>query len=213
MIEWILLGGGLYLMSARATPPAPREVPVPGGLTTRFDGIFRRHCPGIPVPFLRALAKNESDFNPLDTQGPAWGLMQVVESVRREHFERTGRAATRRELLDPEVNVEVACALLSKIAKNYHKNHPRTLAIDWGSRRWVELLVAGWNAGWSRGGGVQHVVAAMERNGYRSAEITIDTMQKAALDLPRAARFLKMPARLRWWRRVADAYMAQIGQA
>jgi len=205
-----LTAAGLFLLvsSSRSAPAAPP----PRGYTDRFDGIFRRHCPGIPVEFMRALAKLESDFDPLDTQGPAWGLMQVVEVVRRDFYKKTGRAAERGDLLNPELNVEIACGVISRITKNYHKHHPQTLRVNWRDRRWVELVVAGWNAGYSEAAGVGYVVGEMERRGARAADVTIDTMQRAALDLPKASRFLKMPARLRWWRRVADAYEAQTGQ-
>lgn len=211
MIEtWLVAGGALLLLSRTAS--ASTVAPPPPGYTAAYDGIFRSFCPGIPVEFMRALAKRESNFNPHDTEGPAWGLMQVVEVVRRDFLKKTGRAAARQDLLDPALNVEIACGVLGRITKNYHRYHPQTLRVNWRDRRWVELVVAGWNAGYSEKAGVGYVVGEMEKRGARAADVTIDTMARAASSLPRAAEFLSMPHRLRWWRSVADAYFAQVGQ-
>lgn len=210
MIEKWLVAGGLLLLAGKSAQAAPV---LPAGFTTQYDPLFQRHCRGIPVEFMRALAKRESNFNPNDTQGPAWGLMQVVEVVRRDFFKKTGRAAARSDLLDPGLNVEIACGTLSRIIKNYQKHHPRTLSMNWNSRRWIELLVAGWNAGYSEAAGVGYVVGVMESQGLGAPEITAASVQAQAARLSRASRFLAMPHRLTWWRSVADAYIAQTGQA
>lgn len=208
---WIAAAGVLLLAGSASATPRP---PLPRGYTDKFDPIFRSECRGIPVEFMRALVKHESDFDPFDTQGPAWGLVQVVEVVRRDYFKQTGRVGRREDLLDAQTNVRVACDLLAKISKAYQRNHSGTLAINWNSRRWIELFVAGWNAGYSEAAGVGYVVGQMERRGASAGDVTVETMQAAALELPRASRFLQMPARLRWWKRVADAYAAQqSGQA
>ena len=47
-----------------------------------FDKIFLAEGQGIPVPYLRALAKRESNNNPREQKGPAWGLLQVGVSPK-----------------------------------------------------------------------------------------------------------------------------------
>ena len=53
-------------------------------LSRMFDPLFREHGHGLPITYLRALAKRESNMNPLEATGPAWGLLQVTEVVRND---------------------------------------------------------------------------------------------------------------------------------
>jgi len=47
----------------------------------------------------------ESNLNPRSNEGPAWGLLQVIEVVRTDYNERHGTSYRRADLLDPVVNV------------------------------------------------------------------------------------------------------------
>ncbi len=111
-----------------------------------FDQVFAAYGHGIPVPYLRALALRESDMNPRLSSGPAWGLLQVIEVVRQDYNQRTGSTFTRKDLLDPAVNVTIASSALALIVKSFAQNHPRiaNLQPNWSNPRFVELLTFGW---------------------------------------------------------------------
>ncbi len=200
----MIVGGSLFLL-ARSS----RAMEDTGVLPRTYDPLFRKHCSGIPVPYLRALAKRESDFDPDDASGPAWGLMQVTESVRREHNARSGDDVTRPHLLNPDTNVRVACGELRRILTGFAR-HPRSLSANWKSRRWVELFSQGWNAGWSDASGVGFVVGTLESRGVHPSDITIDSVHSAALELSDATRFLRIPGRVEFARKVANTYFREI---
>ncbi|MBE7448920.1 MAG: lytic transglycosylase domain-containing protein [Kofleriaceae bacterium] len=106
------------------TAPAPR-----GELPRHFDPIFERHRGELPVEYLRALAVRESNMNPGERTGPAWGLLQVIEVVRLDFNKAHGTRVTRAQLLDPETNVRVACWLLNAICASYRHNHPEVVPL------------------------------------------------------------------------------------
>ena len=112
-----LLGGGLALgafvvraSAARAAAPSVLVVddwlkknrPAQAAVSRRFDPLFRKYGRGLPVAYLRSLAKRESNLNPNESDGPAWGLLQVVEVVRRDFNERHGTSYARRDLWSRE---------------------------------------------------------------------------------------------------------------
>lgn len=185
-------------------PPA-----VAGAVSRRFDPIFRQYGRGLPVAYLRALAKRESNLNPLDRQDPAWGLLQVIEVVRRDYNERHQTRYTREDLLDPRVNVMIASDLLRRIVTSYGKNHPGVpnLQEDWSHRPFVELLTFGWNAGYSERGGVGLVARYLERLG-RHGDITIDTIHANARAAG-ASRHLSNAKKVAWCKSVARLYLAE----
>ena len=130
----------------RAASPSTSTGRPPAASTHRWDAIFERHGGGLPVAFLRALASRESDLNPDSHDGPAWGLLQVVEVVRRDYNARHGTHHTREDLLDPAINVTIASELLRAIIASYQKHHPEVpnLQADWGNPRFTEMLIFGW---------------------------------------------------------------------
>lgn len=182
--------------------------------TERFDRFFRRHCPTVPLPYLRSLAKHESDFDPLDAEGPAHGLLQVVEVVREGYNRRFGTAFTRAQLLDPNVNVQIACELIARIAAVLPANHPQAIpAPSWTDPRFVGLVTFAWNAGFSEASGMGLVLGKMERAGIRPQDIHIDSVLLAAREIPDPqARFLKLSIRAEFSKRVVRDYFAQISQ-
>lgn len=210
----LAVAGGVLVLAARKSPAQSIQT-VNRLFTGRFDPVFRRHCPGIPVPYLRALAKHESDFDPSEASGPAHGLLQVTEKVRLGFNERFGTAHSRADLLSPSVNAEIACDLIARIARVLPKNHPVALPrVAWLDPRFVGIVTLAWNAGFSEASGMGFVLGKMERAGLKPSQITIDSVHDFALGIPNPkARFLKIPGRLEFARRVTDDYMAQISQS
>jgi soluble lytic murein transglycosylase-like protein len=174
----------------------------------RWDDVFARYGGGLPVAYLRALAIRESDLNPADRSGPAWGLLQVAEVVRRDYNKKRGTSHTRAELLDPRTNVTIASDLLRTIIASYRKHHSgvANLQLDWGNPRFVELLTYGWNAGFSERGGVGRVVRYLKANG--ATDITIDTVHANAVGAG-ASRHLARADKVRWCKGVAALFQRE----
>ncbi len=196
-------------MPAVATAPAPRRPsePKPAARAERtklasrsYDPLFSEYGRDIPVAYLRALAHHESALNPRATDGPAWGLLQVVEVVRKDYNQRHGTRYERRDLLDPAVNVAIASDVLARIIDGYARFHPEApnLQVDWTNPLFVELLTFGWNAGYSERGGVGRVATYLSRRGFD--DFTIDDVAATArqagasphLSNPRKVRFSKL---------------------
>ena len=178
----------------------------------RFDRIFDMYRDSIPIEFLRALAKRESSLNPEESKGPAWGLMQIVEVVRKDYNQAHGTRYTRRDLLDPAINVAIACWLLRFIIAQYakHQDGVPNLRADWSNPRFVELLVFGWNAGFSASGGVLKVVRYLKERGV--TDITIDVVFKHAREAG-AARHVSNATKLRWCKSVVRLYEQELAAA
>ncbi|MCE9575699.1 MAG: lytic transglycosylase domain-containing protein [Deltaproteobacteria bacterium] len=162
------------LAQPKGGPPpaaAPARTPPIAGptqpITREFDPIFAANGHGVPVAYLRALAAHESDMHAGISDGPAIGLLQVVDAVRTDHNVRYGTQLTRADLLVPATNVDVATSALRRIIDSYQRNHPAiaNLREDWTNLRFVELVTLGWNAGWSERAGLGRVARYLERNG------------------------------------------------
>lgn len=215
---WLLAGGtALGALAARASADVATRGVVPPDATPpansrrvsrRFDPIFREFGRGLPLAYLRSLAKRESNLDPADSQGPAWGLLQITEVVRRDYNERNGTRYARKELLDPRINTTIAAELLTRIIASYRRNHPKVenLQLDWANPRFVELLTFGWNAGYSERGGLGRVVRYLKDRGIRA--ITVDIVTAAA-ETAGAARFLSMPQRVAWSKSVARLHASE----
>jgi soluble lytic murein transglycosylase-like protein len=129
-------------------------------LSRRFDPLFARYGAPMPVAFLRALAKKESDMNPLSAEGNHWGLLQASRSSVETYNKKHGTSYRFEDVLNPEVNVKVASAALRRMMASYKKNHPHTPSManqNFANPEFVKLLLAGWNSGWSERGGVGRV--------------------------------------------------------
>jgi len=183
----------------------PTRVPSSPPLSRAFDPVFERYRDGIPIEYLRALATRESDMKPAERSGAAWGLLQIVEDVRGGYNHAHGTHYTREHLLDPAVNVAMACWLLRTIIASYAKHHPDVpnLRADWNNRQFVELLTYGWNAGYSEGGGVGHVARYLARRGV--TDLTIDMVHTYA-PAAGASRHLRRADKVRWCKGVASLY-------
>ena len=174
----------------------------------RFDRIFDRHRGSIPIEYLRALAMRESDMNPEERSGPAWGLMQIVEAVRTHYNQARGTKHTREDLLDPEINVAIACWLLRLIIRSYAKHHPDVphLRADWDNPRFAELVTFGWVAGYSARGGVIRVVSYLKER--HDTDITIDRVHQHA-NAAGASRHLSNPRKVAWSKGVVRLYQRE----
>jgi hypothetical protein len=173
-----------------------------------YDDVFAGSGRGLPVPYLRALALHESDMRPRLADGPAWGLMQVIEVVREDFNRRERKNFMRSDLLDAAVNVTIAASSLALIAKSYAANHPSSpnLQANWRNPQFVALLTFGWNAGWSERGGVGRVASFLEQRG---ADVTINSVFDAA-KASGASPHLANPMKLAFAKQVARQYFAEL---
>jgi hypothetical protein len=185
--------------STREARPASRQ----------FDNVFAAHGQGLPVPYLRALALRESGMNPTDAKGNGWGLISVVEVVRRDFNERQHTTYSRQDLRDPAISVTIAATALATIIASYARNHPRivNMQADWSNPRFVELLTFGWNAGWSERAGVGRVARYLEQRGI--TDITIDNVHQAARAAG-ASEHLSNPAKVKWCKSVVRQYAVEV---
>lgn len=180
-------------------------------LPTTFDPLFARYAGNIPVAFLRALAQRESGMNPAAANAgslnAARGLMQVIGVARESFNQRHGTHYTPQDLLNPEVSIRIGADLLQRIVGYYQDwaADAPNLREDWSNPEFVKLVVAGWNAGYSRGGGVQKVVAYLKSRGI---PVTHDAVYQHAAAAG-AVQYLQLPARAAWQRSVADLFYAQ----
>lgn len=186
------------------TTVAPSSVALP----RRFDPVFERHRGDIPLEYLRALAMRESGMNPSSHEGPARGLLQIIEVVRTDFNQRHRTRYTRAQLLDPDINVRIATWLLRFIVDGYRRNHAcvRNLRSDWDNPRFVALVTFGWTAGASEKGGVGLVAGYLKKKGAR--EIDLDLIHEHARAAG-ASKHLSNPAKVRWSRSVVALYQRE----
>jgi hypothetical protein len=189
--------------------PSSTTVPIPSArLPRRFDAVFDRYRGSIPIEFLRALVARESSFNPSARTGNAIGLMQIIPVVLDDYNKRHGTAYQREHLVDPSINVAIGCELLRLIIASYRRFHPRVpnLQANWDNPRFVELLVLGWNAGYSEAGGVGRVARYLEARG--TLDITIDLVHEH-VRAAGASKHLANPAKVRWSKSVVALYLRE----
>jgi hypothetical protein len=169
--------------------------------TRRFDPLFARHANGLPVAYLRALANAESGLDPtkVNSRSGATGLFQITQPALSSFNDRHRLRLELPHLSDPALNTRVATDHLASILGAYRAR--QSLSPDWESRRWVELLTLGWNAGHNA---LTRIVERLEQMGLPVERITAEAVGEAAAALRR--RYLSDPARVAWARRVADAY-------
>ena len=112
-----------------------------------FEPVFARFAGAIPQSYLRSLAYKESSFNPnnVHPQSHATGLFQITSTALQGFNSAKGSALQLTHLKDPILNTQVAVHHLGNVVNAYRR--VRSLAPDWTSRRWLELLTLGWNAG------------------------------------------------------------------
>ena len=180
--------------------PRASEAPDPRA-AIYLDQIFARHGRGLPVAYLRALARAESGLNAFDPKG----VINVVK-VALDEYNRLnpGVMVESGRLRDPAVSVSVAAWILHRIIASYRAHHADVVNLreDWNNPRFVELLSAGWNAGFSERAGVGRVVDYLKAH---RQEISIDNVWRFARQAG-AADTLSNPHKLRFARRVAEDF-------
>lgn len=198
-------------------------------LPDTYDALIEKYRKVLPLQFVKTLIYFESAFNPNSdmgearvkkgepySQGAAKGLMQIIGTVRQDYNQRNGTSYTYKDLFDPAVSIAMGCELLNRIATAYNSNHPKSLGIDWSSDRWVSLLTTGWNAGYSRGGGVQKIVAFLEDKGYTRTEVTIERVYNHAKEAGAAPTFYeekyRPQLRMAWAKKVARTFCREMGR-
>ncbi len=174
-------------------------------LSTQWDPLFSKYADRLPVAFLRALSKRESNMNPNESKWPAFGLMQVVPTVRESYNKRKGTSYAHADLLDPDLNVKMATDLLNRIVVAYAKHPDPNMRANWANPEFVKLLVAGWNSGYSEAGGVGRVAKYLEARGIPVTHDNIFAYAGAA----GATRHLQNSAKQSWQRSVVDLYYQQ----
>lgn len=176
-------------------------------ISRQYDYLFSRYAGALPVNYLRALAHSESRLNPGDTGGSYWGLLQVgIGNVLPSYNDRHGTSYTSQDLLNPDINVKIAADLLNRIVVAYSK-HPSPTMRPGGGREFWKLLTAGWNSGYSEGGGVGKVVTYLEAKGI---PVTHDNVFKYAAAAG-ATVHLQNDSKRRWQAAVVDKFYAEGG--
>lgn len=177
------------------------------GLNRAYDGIFAKYANHLPINFMRALSYRESQLNPNEANDPAWGLMQVVSSVREGYNSRYGTSYTKQDLLNPDINVKLAADLLNRIVVAYGKHSDRNMKEDWSNPDFVALVVAGWNSGYSEAAGVGHVASYLES---RSIPVTHSNVFKYA-SAAGGTVHLQNAAKQSWQQSVVKLYFDEGG--
>lgn len=176
----------------------------------KFDKVFEKEGHGLPVPFLRALAKRESNLNPKDDKGPAWGLLQVginanAGNVLSSYNHRHGTSLTKSDMLDPAKNVRVASDLLSRIVAMYKREG---IATNWDNGNFIGLVVAGWNSGYSAKAGTVKVIRHLVKNGL---PVTHENLFRHSLAAG-ATKHLRNAKKLAWQQGVVRLALKEFGK-
>lgn len=208
------------------------------GLTTAFDVIFAQHGRGLPIPFLRALASKESNFKPdselrkgidLETRvrqdtgkrDSYWGLFQVgIKNVLKGFNKAHGTDISKDRLFNAEVNTTIASwQIRHQIIDAYNvwseKHNIPELKTNWNNLNWVKLVLAGWNSGHSRAGGVQAAALYLKSRGL---PITHDNLFRHGKVLYKGkvkkAKYLnqEFDKKRRWQAATAKRYFKELGR-
>lgn len=175
-------------------------------ISTAFDPLFRRLGGKIPVPFLRALSKRESNQNPAEAGGSYYGLLQVgIRNVLSSYNDRRGTRYSADDLLNPQINIAVGSDLLNRIVIALGKHPDRNLKANWANPEFVKLMLASWNSGYSEAAGVGRVARYLEE---RKIPVTHDAVFQYA-GAAGATRHLSNIKKRDWQRSVAALYFAQ----
>ena len=131
-------------------------------LSTKFDGIFRKYAPKIPVAFARSVGWQESRLDPAADKGdPAdqhVGLMQVGAENWDDYNDRYGTSWGRSDMFTAARNVAVWADSMESNARVLSRfGFVSPLSPD--RVEFARLLVATWNSG---AGAVETVLKYLE---------------------------------------------------
>lgn len=166
--------------------------------------LFQRYAPdGVPETYLLALASRESSLDPtlVNPKSRATGLFQITDTVLRDYNAKRGTSFKLDDLRTPELATAIATWHIGRIVKLLAK-HPATRP-DFTSRRFVEILTFGWNAGQN---GVAGLVGALEAQGVPNERVTIDALRDAAEAAGRGP-YLTDQNRVAWAKSVAALFL------
>lgn len=171
-----------------------------------FEALFVKYggVSAIPVAYLRALAYRESGFRPdvVHPSSRATGLFQITKVALDTYNRRNRTAHALEQLKDPELNTRVAAQHLVSVIGAYRRH--RSLQPDWQSRRWVELLTLGWNAGHNA---IARLVAKMEASRIPLERITVDSVRQLAAASAGTGKYVAEPGRVAWSKSVAELFL------
>jgi hypothetical protein len=172
--------------------------------TTGPGSVFARYAGVVPENYLRVLAYKESGFRPdvVHPQSKATGLFQITNTALSSFNQRNASSLQLPQLVDPDINTQVASQHLAGVINVYKKY--RALQPDWNSRRWLELLTLGWNAGHNA---VAQIVGRMEASGLPVDRINVDTVSQAAAAIGGKAKYVGDSARVAWSKSVAAKFL------
>jgi hypothetical protein len=177
-------------------------------LPRTFDPIFARYAGALPVNYLRALAKRESNLNPQSGGGTYWGLLQVgYTNVLPSYNKRRGTSYTKEDLFDAEINVKIAADLLNRIVKAYAKHPDPNMRANWHNPEFVALVTAGWNSGYSEAAGVGHVASYLEGRGIPVTHANVFKYAGAA----GGTKHLQNPKKQAWQQTVVRLFYEEGG--
>jgi hypothetical protein len=168
-----------------------------------FEAAFARYAGAIPQTYLRSLAYKESGFRPdvVHPRSKATGLFQITKIALDDFNKRQGSRYTLEQLKEPTLNTGVAAHHLTAVIASYAR-YP-ALRPDWSSRRWVELLTLGWNAGHNA---VIALASKLAASGIPPDRITVDSVSQLARATG-TGTYVADPARVSWAKSVASMYL------
>lgn len=171
--------------------------------TSPFEPLFARFAGTIPQAYLRTLAYKESSFRPdnVHPQSHATGLFQITQPALKGFNTARKARLSLDHLKNPALNTEVAVHHLSNVVAAYRR--VPALEPDWSSRRWVELVTLGWNAGHNA---VIALVRKMARAGIAPDRITAESVSALARATGKA-KYVAAPDRVAWSKSVADIFL------
>ena len=168
------------------------------------ESPFARYAGVVPENFLRILAFKESGFRPevVHPKSHATGLFQITSTALNTFNQRNRSNIGLAQLVDPDLNTRVASQHLAGVINVYKKY--RSLQPDWTSRRWLELLTLGWNAGHNA---IANIAGRMEAAGIPNERINIDTIRQTAESVGGSSKYVADPARVSWSKSVAAMFL------
>jgi len=122
--------------------------------TSKFDAIYKRHAPDVPVAYLQSLAAHESNNNPKARSAVAVGLLQVSQGALDDYNKAKGTNRVMANLVDPALNVKVFYVdwkMYNRVFQRIVRDRGSTMAANfienWSNPQYAKLVTAAWNSG------------------------------------------------------------------
>ena len=144
-------------------------------------------------------------MSPSSCAGAACGILQITPTVMNSWNKAHGTSYVKANLLNPDLNIQMAVDLLESIAKSYSKHPSPNMKPNWSNKEFVKLVLAGWNSGYSEGGGVGKVASYLESHGLPVTHDNVFGYASAA----GGTIYLQDDAKRRWQAGVADLFFSQ----